>query len=102
MEKERKAVIMYSLTRYNQKGHMKVIREEALEDGIAIGEERGREKQLTLIIENMLSLGKSPEEIAEWPSFQSGRIGKRGDVFADHIRLIPILLELKPFFLCWV
>ncbi len=56
---------MYSLTRYNQKGHMKVIREEALEDGIAIGEERGREKQLTLIIENMLSLGKSPEEIAE-------------------------------------
>ena len=77
MEKERKAVIMYSLTRYNQKGHMKVIREEALEDGIAIGEERGiaigeergiaigREKQLSLIIENMLSLGKSPEEIAE-------------------------------------
>ena len=73
MEKERKAVIMYSLTRYNQKGHMKVIREEALEDGIeqgiAIGEERGiaigREKQLTLIIENMLSLGKPPEEIAE-------------------------------------
>lgn len=60
---------MYSLTRYNQKGHMKLIREEALEDGIeqgiAIGEERGREKQLTLIIENMLSLGKSPEEIAE-------------------------------------
>ena len=68
---------MYSLTRYNQKGHMKVIREEALEDGIAIGEERGiaigeergiaigKEKQLTLIIENMLSLGKSPEEIAE-------------------------------------
>jgi len=77
MEKERKAVIMYSLTRYNQKGHMKVIREEALEDGIeqgiaigeergiAIGEERGMEKQLTLIIKNMLSLGKSPEEIAE-------------------------------------
>ena len=64
---------MYSLTRYNQKGHMKVIRDEALEDGIAIGEERGiaigeergKEKQLTLIIENMLSLGKSPEEIAE-------------------------------------
>ena len=44
----------------------------------------------------------SPEEIAEWPSFQSGRIGKRGDVFADHIRLIPILLELKPFFLRWI
>lgn len=72
---------MYSLTRYNQKGHMKVIREEALEDGIAIGEERGiaigeergiaigeergREKQLTLIIENMLSLGKSPEEMSK-------------------------------------
>ena len=52
---------MYSLTRYNQKGHMKVIREEALEDGIAIG----KKKQLTLIIKNMLSLGKSPEEIAE-------------------------------------
>ncbi|MBO4807523.1 MAG: hypothetical protein J5537_00670 [Lachnospiraceae bacterium] len=44
---------------------MKVIRDEALEDGIAIGEECGKEKQLTLIIENMLSLGKSPEEIAE-------------------------------------
>ncbi len=60
---------MYSLTRYNQKGHMKLIREEALEDGIeqgiAIGEERGMEKQLTLIIKNMLSLGKSPEEIAK-------------------------------------
>ena len=56
---------MYSLTRYNQKGHMKVIREEALEDGIEQGIAIGREKQLTLIIENMLSLGKSPEEIAE-------------------------------------
>lgn len=56
---------MYSLTRYNQKGHMKLIREEALEDGIEQGIAIGREKQLTLIIENMLSLGKSPEEIAE-------------------------------------
>ena len=65
MEKERKAVIMYSLTKYNQKGHMKLIREEALEDGIEQGIAIGKEKQLTLIIKNMLSLGKSPEEIAE-------------------------------------
>ena len=44
---------------------MKLIREEALEDGIEQGIAIGKEKQLTLIIKNMLSLGKSPEEIAE-------------------------------------
>ncbi|WP_022776103.1 hypothetical protein [Butyrivibrio sp. AE2015] len=32
--KERKAIYMYSLFEYNQKGHMKVIREEGREEGL--------------------------------------------------------------------
>ena len=39
--KERKAVAMYSLYEYNQAGHMKVVRDEGVQQGIAIGEERG-------------------------------------------------------------
>ncbi|MBR1670673.1 MAG: hypothetical protein IJ695_08240 [Butyrivibrio sp.] len=40
---------------------MNSIREEALEDGITIGEERGSER----LIKSMLGKGKSPEEIAD-------------------------------------
>ena len=32
---------MYSLYEYNQAGHMKVVRDEGVQQGIAIGEERG-------------------------------------------------------------
>ena len=39
--KERKAVAMYSLYEYNQAGHMKVVRDEGIQQGIAIGEEKG-------------------------------------------------------------
>ncbi len=39
--KERKAVVMYSLYEYNQAGHMKVVKEEGIQQGIAIGEKRG-------------------------------------------------------------
>ena len=52
---------MYSLYEYNFKSHMNSIREEALEDGITIGEERGSER----LIKSMLGKGKSPEEIAD-------------------------------------
>ena len=54
--KERKAVYMYSLFEYNKKGHMRVVREEALEEG--------RDIERTRIIESMSSKGMSPEEIA--------------------------------------
>ena len=80
---------MYSLFEYNFKSHMNSIREEALEDGITIGEERGiaigeergiaigEERGIAIgeergvnigkahLINKMLSKGKSPEEIAE-------------------------------------
>ena len=89
LEKERRAIIMYSLFEYNFKSHMNSIREEALEDGITIGEERGiaigeergiaigEERGIAIgeergvnigkahLINKMLSKGKSPEEIAE-------------------------------------
>lgn len=40
IRKGRKTIYMYSLFEYNQKGHMKVIREESLEEG----REEGREE----------------------------------------------------------
>ena len=65
LEKERRAIILYSLYEYNFASHMNSIREEALEDGrqegISIGEERGNER----LIKKMLSKGKSPEEISD-------------------------------------
>ena len=81
LEKERRAIIMYSLFEYNFKSHMNSIREEALEDGrqegISIGEERGiaigesrgiaigESRVNERLIKKMLSKGKSPEEIAD-------------------------------------
>ena len=93
LEKERRAIIMYSLFEYNFKSHMNSIREESLEDGITIGEERGiaigeergiaigeergiaigesrgiaigEERVNERLINKMLSKGKSPEEIAD-------------------------------------
>ncbi len=67
--RERKAVTMYSLYEYNQTSHLKTIREEALEDGIAIGKKQGisigSNKERTRTIKSMHSKGKSPEEIAD-------------------------------------
>ena len=39
--KEGRAVYMYSLSEYNQTAHLKAVKEESFEEGIAIGEERG-------------------------------------------------------------
>ncbi len=66
---ERKAVTMYSLYEYNQAGHMKVIKEEALSDGIAIGKEQGMnigiDQERARIIATMLKKNKTAEEIAD-------------------------------------
>jgi len=59
--KERKAVSMYSLYEYNQAGHMKVVRDEGVQQGIAMGESKER----TRVIKSMLLKGKSPEDVAE-------------------------------------
>ena len=56
---------MYSLFEYNKAGHMRVVREEGREEGISIGEKRGESKERTRIIANMISRGRSIEEIAE-------------------------------------
>ncbi len=46
--KERKAVAMYSLYEYNQAGHMKAVRNEGIQQGIALGEERGKNNTVAL------------------------------------------------------
>ncbi|MBE5827292.1 MAG: hypothetical protein E7307_11715 [Butyrivibrio sp.] len=46
--KERKAVAMYSLYEYNQAGHMKAVRKEGIQQGIALGEERGKNNTVAL------------------------------------------------------
>ncbi|SFB82270.1 hypothetical protein SAMN02910398_00750 [Butyrivibrio sp. YAB3001] len=56
---------MYSLYEYNEAGHMKVIKEEALSEGIAIGEERGEERYKARIISSMSKNGMTPDEIAK-------------------------------------
>ena len=58
--RERKAVTMYSLYEYNKAGHMKVIKEEAFEEGF----DEGSSKERTRIVTSMLDKGKSPEEIS--------------------------------------
>ena len=47
---------MYSLYEYNRAGHMKVIKEEAFEEGSL--------KERTRIVTSMLDKGKSPEDIS--------------------------------------
>ena len=54
--RERKAVTMYSLYEYNKSGHMKVIKEEAFEEGSS--------KERTRIVTSLLDKGKSPEDIS--------------------------------------
>ncbi|MBE5830358.1 MAG: hypothetical protein E7306_01300 [Butyrivibrio sp.] len=71
--RERKAVIMYSLYEYNKAGHMKVIKEEAFEEGREEGREEGLEEgrikgideEKNRIIANMLQKDMAPEEIAD-------------------------------------
>ncbi|SFB66479.1 hypothetical protein SAMN02910398_00011, partial [Butyrivibrio sp. YAB3001] len=57
LERERKAVTMYSLYEYNQAGHMKVLKEEAYSDGVINEKHR--------VIESMLRKGRTPEEIED-------------------------------------
>ena len=74
--KERKAVYMYSLYEYNQTAHLKAVKEESFEQGIAIGEERGiaiGEKQT---IQKMLANGKSIEEISVFCGYTTDEINK--------------------------
>jgi hypothetical protein len=70
---ERKAVTMYSLYEYNQVGHLKTIKEEALTDGIAIGKEQGMslgiDQERARIIATMLKKKKKNGQtpIGGWP-----------------------------------
>ena len=67
---------MYSLSEYNQTAHLKAVKEESFEQGIAIGEERGiaiGEKQT---IQKMLANGKSIEEISVFCGYTTDEINK--------------------------
>jgi len=50
---------------YDPEVEMRVVREEALEDGIEIGEEIGMKKEKLIIAKNLLEKGSSPEFVHE-------------------------------------